>query len=560
MSEQVGSSSQPKTPRKSSRSHTPKIHSDQSIPPKKQGQGQSEGRPGRGGRRGGRGGANQQQRQTSEVDATVTHESQGDFDVDGNGNPLANKISSEAQAGVKKRSNQKPRNNSSHHTEVPVPASLQQLPFPTLRGTPHKPYAGPTFHASPAASALPMPKFFSKSVPTPASNAPSLQERVDQETAEQLASQQINTPEQSPSAGRAHPTPLHSRTESPLDIFFSAARAEKAKQQYEPARQSPGPPAQHSLSPVHAAMRPVSQNTTRPYPATDKPPSHWASIYGGSRPSHQRNYSADSSKGLFAMDMDSKTQLHLPHSPQQSIQPIPVAESSTPVLVQRTVSDSVHNTPFYRELPTYTDAKNSASRPCPPSDVEANSANRQVKSPFYHQNQSSTERRSASHTSLQTPPSSKHHAQSLHYGNKNLSPMFQAAKNNSPRNQSQLRQELPYSPITSANELPNSVLRPEVMNNKQQAMTSNHANIAAQKYLADMISRTSSNNSSPAHGHSAPPQTRYHNGALSPPSGPHREAPYLTQQSVSGSASTRSMEDDLRRMLKISEQPSKWYG
>ncbi|KAL7268477.1 hypothetical protein RUND412_008900 [Rhizina undulata] len=47
----------------------------------------------------------------------------------------------------------------------------EQMTPPQNIETPSKAYAGPTFHSSPAPSALPMPKFMSKSVPaTPAGN------------------------------------------------------------------------------------------------------------------------------------------------------------------------------------------------------------------------------------------------------------------------------------------------------------------------------------------------------------------------------------------------------
>ena len=57
-------------------------------------------------------------------------------------------------------------------------------PVPSI--TPAKPaYAGPTFHASPAPSALPIPKFFSKSAPQSA-DKDGLQSQMDSETRENM--------------------------------------------------------------------------------------------------------------------------------------------------------------------------------------------------------------------------------------------------------------------------------------------------------------------------------------------------------------------------------------
>ena len=79
-------------------------------------------------------------------------------------------------------------------------------------------YAGPTFHASPAPSSLPIPRFFSKSVPS-AVSASGLQARLD-------ASPSRAPPSPSPQSGVV--TPVR-REESPLDLLFNAHRAEQTK-------------------------------------------------------------------------------------------------------------------------------------------------------------------------------------------------------------------------------------------------------------------------------------------------------------------------------------------
>ena len=104
-------------------------------------------------------------------------------------------------------------------------ASRNQSLTPT-RGneTPVKAYAGPTFHASPAASSLPMPKFFSKSMPN-VDKTSSLKSMMEQEAPE-TASESEGSP------FRENTQPVHdhrSREASPLDIFFRADEKAKAK-------------------------------------------------------------------------------------------------------------------------------------------------------------------------------------------------------------------------------------------------------------------------------------------------------------------------------------------
>lgn len=77
-------------------------------------------------------------------------------------------------------------------------------------------YAGPTFHASPAPSALPIPSFFSKSVPE--SDLPPTLE-TDSDNAE--TEPEIET---TPSRPRARPPPAGDQKDStPLDFLFKAA-------------------------------------------------------------------------------------------------------------------------------------------------------------------------------------------------------------------------------------------------------------------------------------------------------------------------------------------------
>lgn len=107
----------------------------------------------------------------------------------------------------------------------PVQASPQKLFTPSRpNATPVKAYAGPTFHASPAASSLPIPKFFSRSVPN-VDKTSCLNSMMDQEAVDTTS--ESDSP---PSLGNNPSTPDHqAREDSPLDIFFQADRDAKAK-------------------------------------------------------------------------------------------------------------------------------------------------------------------------------------------------------------------------------------------------------------------------------------------------------------------------------------------
>lgn len=94
-------------------------------------------------------------------------------------------------------------------------------------------YAGPTFHASPAPSALPMPSFFSKSVP----ESPSI--KISGGRADESNS----------SSSDSSPPPIvkariaeQRQKESPLDFFFNADREEKARARSANSAVGPFPP------------------------------------------------------------------------------------------------------------------------------------------------------------------------------------------------------------------------------------------------------------------------------------------------------------------------------
>ncbi|KAI9742026.1 MAG: hypothetical protein M1834_000415 [Cirrosporium novae-zelandiae] len=133
-------------------------------------------------------------------------------------------------------------------------------------------YAGPSFHASPAPSTLPIPKLLSKSVPEGISNLP-ISYSPEQESSESTSSSPIPT----------SPPLVHdnkSRESTPLDFLFQQAREAKAK---EANRTSPQP--QHTSREALHGSSPESINI----------PSHSL----GS-PIH-----SPSGGGIFAFEMDS---------------------------------------------------------------------------------------------------------------------------------------------------------------------------------------------------------------------------------------------------------------
>lgn len=204
--------------------------------------------------------------------------------------------------------------------------------------TPAKPaaYAGPIFHASPAASNLPMPKFASKSVPPAPS---SLQAKLDAESPKVSGV--------SPGLEPAAPAAL-AREKSPLDIFFNADRQERA---------------QKSAS-----------------------------------PSIQRRLTPPDAKGIFSMDAD------------KARSPVPIPASAPPAQHNGIPHDRTN-----ADKEAYTQSLKSFL------NVQGSNA-----SPVQHRPQPNH--------AFQTPQQQRtlDADPSLHYGNRNLSPLFHAARNTPP--------------------------------------------------------------------------------------------------------------------------------
>ena len=100
------------------------------------------------------------------------------------------------------------------------------LEAPASTATPIKLYAGPTFHASPAPSSLPLPKLYSKSAPPPDSGLATKPKTSNELSEDSSGSAQEESPTMKNSLRVEAAQP---REPSPLDVFFKADREEKAR-------------------------------------------------------------------------------------------------------------------------------------------------------------------------------------------------------------------------------------------------------------------------------------------------------------------------------------------
>lgn len=150
-------------------------------------------------------------------------------------------------------------------------------------------YAGPTFHASPAPSALPIPSFYSKSVPASIgidalhksrradASSPGISSPLASKSV--LASNGSVSANTTPSIAVAQPAqPDETRIESPLDFIFNAHRQESA-------RGAPSPKTNANTGAFRAAS-PIHNHVT---PSTSNKAGHRAS---------------ESAKSVFTMELD----------------------------------------------------------------------------------------------------------------------------------------------------------------------------------------------------------------------------------------------------------------
>ncbi|KAG9249203.1 hypothetical protein BJ878DRAFT_91763 [Calycina marina] len=149
----------------------------------------------------------------------------------------------------------------SNNTTVPL-SDAKPISTPTTAA-----FAGPTFHASPAPSALPIPSFFSKSVP------------------ESPGTKSIKEATPSPPSDAPLTRTQAQREESPLDIFFKADREEKAR----------------ARSATSVANEPIGPF---PPPAGSPQESYIPPSTGSFHPVRPRPAQRNSSSGMFAMELD----------------------------------------------------------------------------------------------------------------------------------------------------------------------------------------------------------------------------------------------------------------
>lgn len=150
--------------------------------------------------------------------------------------------------------------------------------------TPHSTaYAGSTFHASPAPSALPIPSFYSKSVPESPVARGLLQKR-------DFPSRDGNEPVK---ALQAHNNGDLQREESPLDFLFKLDREEKER-----ARSASA--TQHVVQTSGPFLPPLPNNSRTPPARTPQ----------AKLPNSQRN-----SGGMFPFEMDSPNSSRSPYGP-----------------------------------------------------------------------------------------------------------------------------------------------------------------------------------------------------------------------------------------------------
>ena len=379
---------------------------------------------------------------------------------------------------------------------------------PMLPGTPAKEraYAQSTFQASPAASALPVPKFFgSRSVPS-ASAPSSLQARMDGEKAPE------EPQESSPEPDIVSPIKQsHGQNRTPLDVFFMADKAEKER------KSSPGI---HNLSP-DLAVRPLPVSEPRNPFLTSKP-------------------------SLFAKGIsDAEGPVTSPKTVPQDQRPAPYRAHSSPGGVanspnQQNLSNE-QSTQALKDLlfnnlnnkPNSTPPKNHQRMPSNSNGIDE-----------YHATPSPGQQRSALGPTTPTPVKYSQDHYSLHYGNRNLSPMFQAARNETPPRPSNLRQQINHP--GQQNGFPQYNQKP----------FSNHSdpNTFSRSYLDQQI-----RSSLPAQ----PPSGLISNGNNSNNSSAPFSGPSHSQHSMqmpngtsgsprnSGTRDMKGMEDDLRRMLNL---------
>lgn len=391
---------------------------------------------------------------------------EGHFDANGtfvapqNAHPNTQHPKKKPRPAKKSRqsSDQADGNYSDHPGTHALPINGSSTP-PWTGKTPSKAYAGATFQNSPAASALPIPKFaqaraFSQSLPNNATSQPSLAARLEQEENQQELSQNDDqsSSSNSPTPQTRRPQPATANRDSPLDFLFKADHAEKIN------------PSSNSPSLVHAVVNQPQQSQGL-RGAQQTPGGHWASIYSG----HSRARSQDISRfaggvnGAPWQDYSQPPPLPTNHNypihgttPSKNsreqlgqLRGMGARSVTAPSTVPQTLHENVPSPPPFAHTPSppvYNAHNYGQTTPVYPTEMEGSPVNHHQ---YHPPGDGSPFSRSAGSSPLPQPLQTTAE-QPLHYGNRNLSPMFKASKMDINRRPSNLRQELsPSSPSTS---------------------------------------------------------------------------------------------------------------
>lgn len=397
-----------------------------------------------------------------------------------------------------------PNENIQANGHKPRHASVGGNMIPT---TPFKEqaYAGPTFQASPAPSSLPVPKFASRSVPNVAAHK-SFEARLASEKAQE-------NEKSSPETDHATPPPRGAQ-QSPLDVLFNADRAEKEKRL-----------SDTRLSPEMAA---------RPRPPMTEP----------------RNPFQQTGKSVFLREMDGDD--------GPMISPRTVPPNNRPTLHHRTSSSSefkAFEMDSESERESYTKnlkdlLMNNVNGTPPPADSRStqrpHTSSRPATDTFHTP---SPFQRSTSGPSTPTPTTDQQTQYQMHYGNRNLSPLFKAARSETPPKPSGLRKQELASEINPTH--------PQ----QQQQLPQIDPNSFSRNYL-DTTIRNSQPGLPPnlpvnVHQTQQPTPPSYSSAPGSQHGVPASSAAPRTASSGSAgggggtSNDIKTMEDDLRRMLKL---------
>ena len=162
--------------------------------------------------------------------------------------------------GKRKYNDRVQQEQSSSIVPQSVPSEEQQAPLDATPVKVQQRYAGPTFHSSPAASSLPMPKFFTQSTMKTAKPVEPTPTVSDEESSSQDGGDSLTLKSSLKVLGNPDV-----RVGSPLDIFFNADRQEKAGKGLLDSRLPPE--RAQSASPANNAFRsppPATTTTTTP--------------------------------------------------------------------------------------------------------------------------------------------------------------------------------------------------------------------------------------------------------------------------------------------------------